>query len=109
MADSVRDLANPAGCDSVFLHLKRSRTMNLTSNRTILLLIAITAALILTACGGGAPSPIPPTPTAPAYSVGVTPLSDTEASAYLSIVNPEGAAPCGVFNVGGHGPKIALL
>lgn len=68
----------------------------------ILSILALAVMFILAACGGGPASEAP-------YDPAVTPLTGADLENVSSIKNAEGATPCGVFNVNGHGFKTADL
>src|SRR5687768_15184919 len=66
------------------------------------LLFALIVAALLSGCIGAAYSPTP-------YDPVVWPYNDALAAPYYTIANANGVAPCGVFDVRGHGHKIAAL
>jgi hypothetical protein len=74
------------------------------SDRRIYAAIVL-AALFLTACGGGAPE----TGESGEYDPSVLVLPADQAQPYLQIPSQEGVLPCGVFDVQGHGAKVATL
>jgi len=71
--------------------------------RLRLVVVSGLALVALAACAGSQ------TPAPPTTNPSVTPITGSEAEELLKIKSSDGVAPCGVFNVNGHGSKDVPL
>jgi hypothetical protein len=72
------------------------------------LFAAVSPALAIVV-GPPPPTPKPDKPDKPYYDAYVKLLSLEAVATYLTWPDADGDTPCGVFDVNGHGPKVALL
>lgn len=84
--------------------MDRLVTFRVISHPTTLLAIVLIAAAGAILADAG-----PPTVGSSEAGTGVTQLTGSDAEHWLTAPGPNGNLPCGLFDTGGHGPKVITL